>query len=64
MFIAGNSDEAKGTVTGLLNDFGWPTVHDLGGIEASRYLEAMCLVWVLAGSRSGTWNQAFKLLRA
>ena len=63
MFIAGNSDEAKQKVTAIIKDFGWGAVHDLGGIEASRYLEAMCLVWVLSAARSGQWNQAFKLLR-
>ena len=63
MFIAGNDDGAKAKVTEILKDFGWGTVHDLGGIESSRYLEAMCLVWVLSALRTGTWNQAFKLLR-
>ena len=63
MFIAGNDDEAKATVSAIVTDFGWGVVHDLGGIEASRYLEAMCLVWVLSAARGGTWNQAFKLLR-
>lgn len=63
MFIAGNDDDAKKKVAGILKDFGWGTVHDLGGIESSRYLEAMCLVWVLSAVRGGTWNQAFKLLR-
>ena len=63
MFIAGNHDEAKKIVAGILKDFGWGTVHDLGGIESSRYLEAMCLVWVLSAARGGHWNQAFKLLR-
>jgi predicted dinucleotide-binding enzyme len=62
MFIAGNHDAAKRTVGEILRDFGWGVV-DLGGIEASRYLEAMCMVWVLAGMRSGNWNQAFKMLR-
>jgi len=33
-------------VAGILKDFGWGVV-DIGGIEGSRYLEAMCLVWVL-----------------
>jgi hypothetical protein len=42
--------------------FDWGVV-DVGGIESSRYLEAMCLVWVLAGVHGGNWNQAFKLLR-
>ena len=62
MFIAGNTDHAKQTVAGILRDFGWGVV-DSGGIESSRYLEAMCMVWVLAGMRTGNWNQAFKLLR-
>jgi predicted dinucleotide-binding enzyme len=63
MFIAGNDQDAKKKVTGILKDFGWGTVHDLGGIEASRYLEAMCMVWVLSAIPGGNWNQAFKLLR-
>lgn len=62
MFICGNSDEAKKTAAEILQDFGWGVV-DLGGIEASRYLEAMCVVWVRAAMSSGNWNQAFKLLR-
>lgn len=61
MFIAGNDDEAKKVVTGILKDFGWPTI-DLGGIEAARYLEAMCMVWVLSALRGQNWNQAFKML--
>lgn len=62
MFICGNDDDAKKKVTAILKDFGWPTI-DIGGIEGSRYLEAMCLVWVLSGARGGNWNQAFKMLR-
>lgn len=62
MFIAGNSDDAKRTVGGIVKDFGWGVV-DVGGIESSRYLEAMCLVWVLSAMRTGNWSQAFKLLK-
>jgi hypothetical protein len=62
MFIAGNDDTAKKEVTALLKEFGWGVV-DVGGIETSRYLEAMCMVWVLSAMRSGSWNQAFKMLR-
>lgn len=62
MFIAGNSGEAKKTVSDILKEFGWGIV-DVGGIECSRYLEAMCMVWVLSATRAGTWNQAFKLLK-
>ena len=62
MFIAGNDDAAKATVTQLLEDTGWE-VADLGGIEASRWLEAMCMAWVTYGARTGTWNHAWKLLK-
>jgi predicted dinucleotide-binding enzyme len=62
MFIAGNDEGAKQQVSEILKQFGWGVV-DCGGIESSRYLEAMCIVWVIAGARSGNWNQAFKLLK-
>jgi len=62
MFIAGNDAAAKAVVTDLLKGFGWGAV-DTGGIASSRYLEAMCLVWILSAATSGNWNQAFKMLR-
>ena len=64
MFIAGNDAEAKQKVTGILKDFGWGAVFDLGGIESSRYLEAMGMVFILNAVRDGNWNQAFKMLRS
>jgi predicted dinucleotide-binding enzyme len=62
MLIAGNDAGAKATVTELLTDTGWE-VADLGGIEASRHLEAMCIAWVLYGISKGGWDHAFKVLR-
>jgi NADPH-dependent F420 reductase len=62
MFICGNDAEAKKKVAEILRDFGWETV-DVGGIDSSHYLEAMCIVWVEYGIRTNTWNHAFKLLR-
>jgi 8-hydroxy-5-deazaflavin:NADPH oxidoreductase len=62
MFIAGNDPAAKETVVGLLRETGWD-VADLGGIEASRYLEPMCMAWVAYGARNGTWTHAFRLLQ-
>lgn len=62
MFICGDDDAAKQEVGKLLEQFGWG-VADLGGIDASRYLEPMCMVWVLYGVRSGRFNHAFKLLK-
>jgi hypothetical protein len=63
MFIGGDDEAAKATVAGLLRDTGWDVV-DLGGIEASRWLEPMCMAWVAHGVRTGTWGHAFRLLRA
>jgi NADPH-dependent F420 reductase len=63
MLICGNDAEAKQTVTEILDSFGWPPAIDLGGIEASRVLEPICIAWVLYGASTGTWDHAFKLLR-
>jgi len=62
MFIAGDDDAAKATVTGLLEETGWD-VADIGGIEGSRWLEPMCLAWTYYGFRTGTWTHAFRLLK-
>jgi 8-hydroxy-5-deazaflavin:NADPH oxidoreductase len=62
MFICGNDGAAKQTVTEILEDFGWPTI-DIGGIEGSRLLEPMCVLWVGYAFRTGSGNHAFKLLR-
>ena len=63
MFIAGDDADAKERVADLLRSTGWD-VADLGGIEASRWLEAMCMAWVAYGATHGTWDHAFGLLRA
>jgi predicted dinucleotide-binding enzyme len=63
MFVAGDDAEAKDLVAGLLRGTGWE-VADLGGIAASRWLEAMCMAWVAYGATHGTWDHAFKLVRA
>jgi predicted dinucleotide-binding enzyme len=62
MLVGGNDPGAKDVVTQLLEDTGWD-VADLGGIEASRYLEPLCMAWVMYGMRNGTWQHAFRLLR-
>jgi len=62
MFLCGNDDGAKRIVSQICEHFGWGVI-DIGGIEGSRYLEPMCLTWVLHGVRSGSWNHAFKMLK-
>lgn len=62
MFIAGNSDDAKKTVSEIVKAFGWP-VADMGGIEASRLLEPFAMLWINYYIRNRTGNHAFKLLK-
>jgi predicted dinucleotide-binding enzyme len=62
MFICGNDAEAKKAVTALCAELGWPETIDIGGIEGSRYLEPMCILWVLYGATTNRWDHAFKLL--
>lgn len=62
MFICGDDAAAKAQVSALLAEVGWEAA-DVGGIAASRYLEALCIVWVATAAKTGQWNQAFKLLK-
>lgn len=62
MLIAGDDADAKRTVTDVLADFGWPDVLDIGGIEGSRELEAICIAWVKIGGVRSSWDHGFKLL--
>lgn len=61
MFIAGDDEKAKGTVTDILRSFGWE-VSDIGGIEGARVLEPMCILWVVYAMRNRSRNHAFKML--
>jgi hypothetical protein len=62
MLIAGDDEDAKRTVADVLADFGWPEPVDIGGIEGSRELEAICIAWVKIGGARGAWDHGFKLL--
>ena len=62
MLIAGDDADAKRTVGDILADFGWPNPVDIGGIESSRELEAICIAWVKIGGMRGSWDHGFKLL--
>jgi len=63
MFVCGNNDSAKETVHDLLSDLGWKDCLNIGGIEKSRILEPMCLLWVEYGVVRDTWDHAFAVLR-
>ena len=62
MFICGNDDAAKKTVTSILTSFGWETV-DMGKAEAARAIEPLCILWCIPGLIRNQWTHAFKLLR-
>lgn len=63
MFICGDSDDAKRTVIEkLTSPFGWETI-DLGGIDQSRLLEPLAMIWINYYIKAGTANHAFKLLK-
>ncbi len=62
MFICGNDLASKQTVTQILDQFGWET-EDMGGVEAARAIEPLCMLWCIPGFVRNEWTHAFKLLR-
>jgi 8-hydroxy-5-deazaflavin:NADPH oxidoreductase len=63
MFVCGNDDEAKKIVTEkILTPFGGETV-DIGGLESSRLLKPLAMLWISHYFRTDNGNHAFKLLR-
>jgi len=62
MFICGNDPGAKATVTKVLDQFGWDT-EDMGGVEAARAIEPLCMLWCIPGFLRSQWTHAFKLLK-
>ncbi|HET9763253.1 MAG TPA: NAD(P)-binding domain-containing protein [Casimicrobiaceae bacterium] len=62
MFICGNDAAAKGVVKEILDQFGWET-EDMGGVEAARAIEPLCMLWCIPGFLRNQWTHAFKLLK-
>jgi predicted dinucleotide-binding enzyme len=63
MLLCGNDEAAKMQVDKILRDFGWRNITDLGGIEQSRIMEPMCILWVTYGIKHNSWSHAFKILK-
>jgi predicted dinucleotide-binding enzyme len=61
MFICGNDEAAKSTVSAVLTQFGWETA-DMGKAEAARAIEPLCMLWCIPGFLRNDWVHAFKLL--
>ena len=62
MFICGNDAAAKGTVSGILEQFGWASA-DMGLVESARAIEPLCQLWCAPGLLRNQWTHAFKLLQ-
>ncbi len=62
MFICGNDEAAKTSLTGILDQFGWESA-DMGGVESARAIEPLCMLWCLPGFLRNEWTHAFKLLK-
>lgn len=61
MFIGGNDEMAKQTVSAVLDQFGWETA-DMGQAEAARAIEPLCMLWRIPGFLRNDRSHAFKLL--
>ncbi len=63
VLLCGNNKAAKRKVAGLIRDFGWATLIDVGGIESARWMEAWVPLWVRIADELGSWKVALHILR-
>lgn len=63
MFICGNDDGAKRTVSILIGELGWD-VADMGMAESARAIEPLCMLWCIPGFLRNEWTHAFALLKS
>jgi len=62
MFICGNDDTAKKTVTALLREFGWKSIVDLGDITNARATEQLMPIWIRLWGKLGTADFNFRIV--
>jgi predicted dinucleotide-binding enzyme len=63
MLICGNSSGAKDEIREILREFGWSGAIDIGGIENSRWLESLVVLWVRAALASQTFDSMFMFVQ-
>jgi hypothetical protein len=65
IFISGNDGQAKETVLGVLQQFGWKkdSVIDLGDITTARGTEQLLPIWIRLWGTLGNPNFNFKIAR-
>lgn len=61
MFLCGDDADAKRRTAELVREFGWEPI-DVGGIDASHYLEATSTLWIWNAIKNNGWNRAYKLV--
>lgn len=62
MFYCGGDVQAKKAVAEILSQFGFEP-EDMGGVEAARAIEPLCILWCIPGFLRNEWFHAFKLLK-
>ena len=63
LMMCGDDTSAKERVADIVKEFGWKGVIDVGGIEGSRWLEALVPLWVRIGAKLSTYDHVFAVLR-
>ena len=62
MFICGNDAGAKQVDARILDAVRLGDGR-MGGVEAARAIEPLCILWCIPGFLRNEWAHAFKLLR-
>lgn len=63
VFISGNDSDAKETVSGVLRDFGWRDIIDLGDISTARGAEMLVPLWIRLVRAFDSVEFNFKVVR-
>ncbi len=64
VFMSGDDADAKATVAGLLREFGWIDIVDLGDLTTARGTEMLLPLWLRLMGALGTPAFNFKIVRA
>jgi len=63
LFICGNDESAKATVTDILKSFGWVSIIDVGDITSARATEMLLPLWVRLMMKYQSPNFNFKIVK-
>lgn len=62
MFLCGNHSPSKNRVADLVQKFGFEP-EDMGGAEAARAIEPLCILWCLPGFLKNDWTHALRWMK-